>query len=84
MAALRYDWWTPQGTAAAVLHYRYDMPFYVARGAASIRTAPYAYWQHDLMPQVSDAEDERWVARIDKEMAFFCGLLRQVYGRPDL
>ena len=84
MAALRYDCWTPPGTAASVLHFRYDMPFYVARGAASIRTAPYAYWQHDRMPQLSDEEEERWVARIDQEMASLCGLLRQVYGRPDL
>lgn len=84
LAALRYDWWTPQGTTASVLDFRYDMPFYVARGSASIRTAPWEYWRLGRLPELSGDEDDRWVARIDQEMAALCELLRQIYGRPDL
>jgi hypothetical protein len=84
LAALRYDWWTPHDMAASTLHFRYDMPYYVARGVASIRTAPYAYWQHDRMPKLADEDNAHWVGRINRELASLCGLLRSVYGRPDL
>lgn len=82
--AFRYDNWTPQGTAAATLHLRYDMPYYIPRGVASMRTAPFAYWQQARAPDLSDAEEQRWVARIEHELGFSCDLLRQIYGRPDL
>ena len=84
MIALRYDWWTPQGTAASTLHFRYDYPYYVARGAAAIRSAPHPYWLHESMPRLSDEDDAHWCERIDREMASLCDLLREVYGRPDL
>jgi hypothetical protein len=84
IAAFRYDNWTPQGTAASTLHLRYDMPYYVARGVASLRTAPFAYWQHCVAPELSDAEEHNWVVRIEQEMATYCDLLRHVYGRPNL
>jgi hypothetical protein len=83
-AAFRYDNWTPQGTAASTLHLRYDMPYYVPRGVASMRTAPFAYWQHGCAPELSDAEEQQWVGRIERELASYCDLLRQVYGRPSL
>jgi hypothetical protein len=83
-AAFRYDNWTPQGTAASTLHFRYDMPYYVARGVASIRSAPYAYWQHNRAPELSDEEERLWLTRIDRELASLCDLLREVYGRPRL
>jgi hypothetical protein len=84
VAAFRYDHWSPQGTAAATLHLRYDMPYYVARGVASMRTAPCAYWQHAHAPQCSDEEEQRWVGRIERELASYCDLLHQTAGRPDL
>jgi hypothetical protein len=83
-AAFRYDNWTPQGTAAATLHLRYDMPYYVPRGVASMRTAPFAYWQHGRAPELSDAEEQQWVGRIERELASYCDLLRRIYGRPNL
>lgn len=83
-AAFRYDHWTPQGTAAATLHLRYDMPYYVPRGVASIRTAPFAYWQHARAPELSDEEEHCWGARIEQELATYCDLLRQMYGKPSL
>jgi hypothetical protein len=83
-AAFRYDHWTPQGTAASTLHLRYDMPYYVSRGVASLCTAPFAYWQHCRAPDLSEAEEQKWVVRIEREMATYCDLLRYVYGRPNL
>ena len=83
-SAFRYDNWTPQGIAASTLHLRYDMPYYVPRGVASIRTAPFAYWQHARAPQLSDEEEQRWVVRIEQELATYCDLLRQMYGKPIL
>jgi hypothetical protein len=83
-AAFRYDNWTPQGAAASTLHLVYAMPYYVSRGVASIRTAPFAYWQHALTPELSVEEEQRYFARIEQEMASSCELLRQMYGRPNL
>jgi hypothetical protein len=83
-AAFRYDHWTPQNTAAATLHLRYDMPYYVPRGVAAMRTAPFAYWQHACVPELSDGEELQWVARIERALASSCDLLRQLYGRPNL
>jgi hypothetical protein len=80
----RYDNSTPQGTAGSTLHLRYDMPYYVARGVASIRTAPFAYWQHSRAPELSDEAEQRWVVRIEQELATYCDLLRRTYGRPNL
>jgi hypothetical protein len=83
-AAFRYDHWTPHNTAASTLDLRYDMPYYVPRGVASIRTAPFAYWQHNRAPEMSSEEEQRWVARIEQELATYCHLLRQMYGQPVL
>jgi hypothetical protein len=83
-AAFRYDNWSPSGVAASTLHLRYDMPYYVPRGVASIRTALYAYWQHSRAPQLSPDEERAWFARIDQEMASHCDLLREIYGSPNL
>ena len=84
VAALRYDHWTPQETAASTLHFRYDYPYYVARGVAAIRSAPYPYWAQGRVPPLSDDEHPHWIAEIDRELASLCGLLREVYGHPDL
>jgi hypothetical protein len=83
-AAFRYDNSTPQGTAAATLHFRYDMPYYVPRGVASMRTAPFAYWQIGRAPELTDTEEKQWVGRIEQELTSYCDLLRQIYGRPNL
>lgn len=83
-AAFRCDNWTPQGTAASTLHLRYDMPYYVSRGVTSMQIAPFAYWQHARAPKLSDEEEQRWVSRIEQELATYCDLLRQIYGKPSL
>jgi hypothetical protein len=79
-AAFRYDNCTPQGTAACILHLRYDMPYYVPRGVAVLRTAPFAYWQHSHSSELSYAEEQQWGVRIEQEMVTYCDLLRDVYG----
>jgi hypothetical protein len=81
--AFRYDHWTPQSTAAYTLHLRYDMPYYVPRGVASLRTAPFPYWLNARAPKLSGEEEQLWVVHIEQELATYCELLRQVYGRPN-
>ena len=79
-----YDHCTPDMVAGFTLSLSYQFPSCVARGIAILRTAPFAYWQHALEPQLSAEQEQHWGGSIKRELVKCCDILRNVYGEPDL
>jgi hypothetical protein len=82
--AFNYDNCTPDLVAGLTLDLSYQFPYCVPRGVAVLGTAPFAYWQHAVAPELSSEQQKCWNARIAQELTTYCDILRQVYGEPDL
>lgn len=81
-APFRYDHPTPQVAAELCLCLIYFYPFCVANTVATLRSAPFAYWQHNVEPVLTPDNQEQWNSRKEQEMASLGRLFREMYGSP--